>query len=61
MQLFRYLKFGLAVILVFIGVKMLIEPWVVIPTLASLAVIGVVLATAVLASIFGPPRPARRN
>ena len=27
MQLFRYLKLGLAVILLFIGVKMLIEPW----------------------------------
>ncbi|HVU23620.1 MAG TPA: TerC family protein [Opitutus sp.] len=51
MQLFRFLRVGLAVILVFIGVKMLVEPWVDVPTLASLAVIGGVLATSVLASI----------
>ncbi|HWA86584.1 MAG TPA: TerC family protein [Opitutus sp.] len=51
MQLFRFLRIGLAVILVFIGAKMLAEPWVDVPTLASLAVIGGVLATSVLASI----------
>ena len=57
MQLFRYLKVGLAVILVFIGVKMLIEPWVAITTGASLGVIGGVLATAVLMSVLIPPPP----
>lgn len=51
MQLFRFLRLGLAVILVFIGAKMLAERWIQIPTLASLAVIGGVLATSVLASI----------
>ena len=51
MQLFRFLRIGLAVILVFIGAKMLAEPWVDVPTMASLAVIGGVLATSVLASI----------
>jgi tellurite resistance protein TerC len=51
MQLFRYLKVGLAVILCFIGVKMLIEPWVAITTATSLGVIGGVLATAVLMSV----------
>jgi tellurite resistance protein TerC len=51
MQLFRFLKVGLAVILVFIGVKMLIEPWVDIATSTSLGVIGGVLATAVLMSV----------
>ena len=59
MQLFRYLKLGLAVILVFIGVKMLVEHWVAISTLVSLGVIGVVLTASVLASVLIPEKQAR--
>lgn len=55
MQLFRYLKIGLALILVFIGVKMLIEHWVDISTAVSLAVIGGVLATSVIMSLLIAP------
>ena len=51
MQLFRFLKVGLAIILVFIGVKMLIEHWVEISIGVSLGVIGGVLATSVLMSV----------
>ena len=51
MQAFRFLKDGLAVILVFIGVKMLIEHWVELSTAVSLSFIGGVLATAILASV----------
>ena len=51
MQLFRYLKVGLAIILVFIGVKMLIEPWVDVSTATALGVIGSVLAMSVLLSV----------
>ncbi len=58
MQLFRFLKVGLAVILVFIGVKMLIEHWVEVTTTASLGVIGGVLATSVLMSVLIPQPPA---
>ena len=58
MQLFRFLKVGLAVILCFIGVKMLIERWVEISTATSLGVIGGVLATAVLMSVMIPQPPA---
>ena len=60
MQLFRYLKIGLALILTFIGVKMLIEAWIDISIGISLAVIGVVLATSVLMSVLIPenkPKP----
>jgi tellurite resistance protein TerC len=60
MQLFRFLKIGLAVILVFIGVKMLSEHWVQISTTMSLAVIGGVLATSVLASVV-LPKPVEKN
>lgn len=51
MQLFRYLKIGLAVILCFIGVKMLIEPWLHVSTAMSLGVIGTVIAMSVLLSL----------
>jgi tellurite resistance protein TerC len=54
MKLFRYLKIGLALILTFIGVKMLIESWVHLSITVSLTVIASVLTTSVLASILIP-------
>jgi len=57
MQLFRYLKFGLAVILGFIGVRMLLATWLDISTTVSLGVIGSVLAISVLASVLRPEKP----
>ena len=52
MQIFRFLKIGLAVILVFIGVKMLVEfVHIEISTATSLLVIGAVLTTSVLMSV----------
>jgi len=51
MGLFRYLKVGLALILVFIGCKMLVEPWLHITTGASLGVIGGVLSASILMSV----------
>jgi tellurite resistance protein TerC len=61
MQLFRFLKLGLAVILTFIGVKMLAEPWIEISTGVSLGVIGSVLTLAVLASTLIPEKPTPRG
>ena len=52
MQIFRFLKIGLAVILIFIGVKMLVEfIHIEISTTTSLLVIGAVLTTSVLMSV----------
>lgn len=48
---FELLKYGLAAILVFVGTKMLIVEWVKIPILVSLAVIVVILAVSVVASL----------
>ncbi len=49
-DLFKYLKVGLGLILVFVGVKMFIEPFYPIPTLVSLGVIVGVLAGSFLYS-----------
>jgi tellurite resistance protein TerC len=57
MQLFRFLKIGLAVILVFIGLKMLAGRWVDISTTNALAVIGGVLTTSILMSVLIKEKP----
>jgi len=57
MQLFRYLKLGLAVILGFIGVRMLLATWLDISTTVSLGVIGGVLTLSILASVLRPEKP----
>ncbi len=51
MDRFTYLKYGLAVLLVFIGVKMLASNVVRLSTAATLVVILVVLAVSVVASV----------
>jgi len=56
---FRYLGAGLSIVLIFIGVKMLAEPWWKISTGASLGVVGAVLAAAVLASLAATRAEAR--
>jgi TerC family integral membrane protein len=48
---FTYLQQGLAVILAFVGVKMIIAEWYHIPTWLSLLVIAVVLTVAIVASL----------
>ena len=48
---FHLLKYGLAMVLTFIGGKMLIAPWYHIPTLASLAVVGILIVSSVVASL----------
>ncbi len=55
----RYLKVGLAAILSFVGVKMLAEPWYRVPTPSSLAVIAVILAASVGASLLAARRDRR--
>jgi tellurite resistance protein TerC len=55
MNRFHHLGTGLSLILIFIGVKMVIVRWVHIPSLASLAVIVVLLAGAVVLSLLRPP------
>ena len=68
---FDYLQTGLAVILAFVGFKMIISEWYHIPTFLSLLVIAVVLTVSIVASIKldrpgdhdprGPRRALRRR
>ncbi|MBI4912609.1 MAG: TerC family protein [Acidobacteria bacterium] len=53
---FHRLSFGLALILAYVGVKMCIAEWFKIPTLLSLAVICLVLAGSMAASLLWPSR-----
>ena len=58
MDKFSKLKYGLAIILSFIGVKMIISPFVHIESVVSLSVIGGVLLLSVLASLLFAPKHA---
>jgi len=48
---FVYLKIGLATVLVFVGVKMLIAEWYKVPIWLSLLVITLTIGTSVVASL----------
>ena len=48
---FHLLNYGLAFVLMFVGIKMLIVKWVHVPTNVSLIVIGTLLASSIIASL----------
>jgi tellurite resistance protein TerC len=50
-DMFVYLNYGLAAILVFIGLKMIIEEWLHIPLLISLGMVFLILTVSIIASI----------
>jgi len=56
-HLFSKLKYGLAIILAFIGVKMVISPLYHIDSLHSLMVVGGVLVLSVIVSVLFPEKP----
>jgi TerC family integral membrane protein len=60
MDKFVYLKPGVALILIFVGLKMALSRWLHVPTLLSLAIIVVTLAGAVLLSLRRIAREARQ-
>jgi tellurite resistance protein TerC len=61
MQTFRYLHYGLSVILIFIGVKMLISHYYKIPTGVALAVVAALLALSVAASLLHRQAPTAED
>jgi tellurite resistance protein TerC len=57
MHKFRYLGFGLGLVLVFIGAKMLTHQWVEIGTAWSLGIVIGILTVAIVASLLRPASP----
>lgn len=57
---FRYLDEGLSAVLIFIGAKMLGEPWIHVPTYVSLAIVAGLLGLAMAASAMAG-RQAKRE
>lgn len=57
MQIFQYLKYGLAVVLVFVGVKMLISEFYKIPIGLALGVVGAILSFSILLSLAKAKKP----
>ena len=55
---FHLLKYGLAVILTFVGAKMLLERWIHVPIALSLGIVVGVLALSIAASLIWPPATA---
>lgn len=55
LEKFRYINYSLAVILGFVGIKMLLVDYFHIPALASLGIIALALAGGILASIYIKP------
>lgn len=54
MKLFHYLHYGLSVVLIFIGGKMLLSDYYRIPTVVALAVVAGVLAVSIFVSVIHP-------
>ena len=54
MEMFRYLHYGLSLVLVFVGAKMLVSHYLEIPTPFALAAVAGVLAISVIASMANP-------
>lgn len=56
MRMFAFLKYGLSAILVFVGVKMLVQEWFHIHVALSLGVVVTLLASSIVASILWGPK-----
>jgi tellurite resistance protein TerC len=56
LSMFKYLDDGVSAVLIFVGAKMLAERWIHISPLVSLAVVGGLLGTAMVASIISARR-----
>ena len=61
LSLFRYLDDGVSAVLIFVGIKMLVEPWIHISPMISLGVVAGLLGTAMVASIIAARRAPRSS
>jgi tellurite resistance protein TerC len=58
---FRFLKYGLSLVLVFIGAKMLGEKWIEVSTRVSLGIVAGIILLSILLSVFTTAREQRRS
>ena len=59
MELFHYLHYGLSLVLIFVGGKMLVAHYLDVPTEVALGVVALILSASVVASVLKPkPKPA---
>jgi tellurite resistance protein TerC len=56
MELFHYLHYGLALVLIFVGSKMLASHYIDLPTELALGIVAVILVVSVLASLIHPQK-----
>jgi tellurite resistance protein TerC len=61
MEIFHFLHYGLAAVLIFIGAKMLVTHYYTIPTEWALAAVGGLLGLSVLASVLFPQKTSLRD
>src|SRR5207249_851817 len=61
MEIFHYLHYGLSVVLIFVGIKMLVSHYYQIPTVVALGVVAGVLLLSVLVSVMHPKRAKACN
>jgi len=61
MERFHYLKPGLIVLLLFIGTKMIISELYPIPTITSLIIVFVILATVIVGSLLKKPKTEKQE
>ncbi len=59
MDLFRYLHYGLSVVLIFVGLKMLGSHYVYIPTEWALGIVLFVLGASIVASLLRPQKKCK--
>jgi tellurite resistance protein TerC len=57
MEVFHYLHYGLSIVLIFVGAKMLVSHYYHMPTELALGVVAGVLLISVLASVVHPKKP----
>ena len=58
---FRYLHYGLGVLLAFVALKMLAARWIEVPITLSLAIMGAILSLCAIASWFAPEGSEAKN
>jgi tellurite resistance protein TerC len=61
MKQFKYLRYGLSIVLAFIGIKMLIEPFIHVPIVLSLMIIFSLISGSIIISVLYQPEKKNNN